>query len=281
MFRTFVRPFWNRVLVGTLHRIEGEQRQFLASPESNRVDVRVIGVLITVAIVLTLQNYFSDLYSLVRLVHSLGVVGFPVQANALRKWALELEHEGIGTCYWAVFSFATYFFIPWLVIRVLFRQRLADFGFKIQGALADWWIYVVFFLFICPLLLWVSTHAHFQRTYPFFKPHPGEHFWSSFWLWEVCYLLQFVGLEFFFRGFMVHGTKHRFGVYTIFVMTVPYCMVHFGKPFLETLAAIIAGVVLGFMSLKTRSIWMGVAIHASVALSMDFLSLWRQGQFDL
>jgi len=38
-------------------------------------------------------------------------------------------------------------------------------------------------------------------------------------------------------------------------------------------------VVLGFMSLKTRSIWMGAAIHMSVALSMDFLSMWRQGLF--
>ena len=36
---------------------------------------------------------------------------------------------------------------------------------------------------------------------------------------------------------------------------------------------------LGFMSLKTRSIWLGAAIHMSVALSMDFLSLWRQHRF--
>ncbi len=43
--------------------------------------------------------------------------------------------------------------------------------------------------------------------------------------------------------------------------------------------AYIAGIVLGFMSLKTRSIWLGAAIHMSVALSMDFLSLWRQHRF--
>jgi hypothetical protein len=33
------------------------------------------------------------------------------------------------------------------------------------------------------------------------------------------------------------------------------------------------------MSLKTRSIWMGAALHVSVALSMDFASLWRKGFF--
>ena len=45
----------------------------------------------------------------------------------------------------------------------------------------------------------------------------------------------------------------------------------------ETFAAIIAGIVLGFMSLKTRSIWLGAAVHVAVALGMDFLSLWHNG----
>jgi hypothetical protein len=31
------------------------------------------------------------------------------------------------------------------------------------------------------------------------------------------------------------------------------------------------------MSLRTRSIWLGAAIHVTVAMSMDFASLWRQG----
>jgi membrane protease YdiL (CAAX protease family) len=54
-------------------------------------------------------------------------------------------------------------------------------------------------------------------------------------------------------------------------------MIHFGKPFPETLAAIIAGIVLGTISLKSRSIWMGVAIHYTVALSMDIAALWQKG----
>ena len=62
-------------------------------------------------------------------------------------------------------------------------------------------------------------------------------------------------------------------------MMVPYCMIHFGKPMPETLAAIAAGIILGFMSLKTRSVWMGAALHVSVALSMDLCALWRSGKF--
>jgi len=35
--------------------------------------------------------------------------------------------------------------------------------------------------------------------------------------------------------------------------------------------------VLGFMSLKTRSVWLGAALHIAVAATMDWLALWRQG----
>jgi membrane protease YdiL (CAAX protease family) len=59
-------------------------------------------------------------------------------------------------------------------------------------------------------------------------------------------------------------------------MVVPYCMIHYGKPMPETLFAIVAGLVLGTLALRTKSIWLGVLIHISVALTMDILSLSHQ-----
>jgi membrane protease YdiL (CAAX protease family) len=97
------------------------------------------------------------------------------------------------------------------------------------------------------------------------------------YIWEAAYICQFFALEFFFRGFMLHGLRHRLGFYAIFVMMVPYCMIHFQKPMPETFGAIAAGAVLGLMSLKTRSIWLGACLHVAVALSMDFLALWHRG----
>jgi membrane protease YdiL (CAAX protease family) len=50
-------------------------------------------------------------------------------------------------------------------------------------------------------------------------------------------------------------------------------MIHFEKPIVETLAALGAGVILGTLAMRTRSIWLGFAIHVSVALTMDLLAL--------
>ncbi len=56
-------------------------------------------------------------------------------------------------------------------------------------------------------------------------------------------------------------------------MVVPYCMIHFGKPYLEACGAMVAGVVLGSLSMRTRSIYAGFLVHGTVAILMDVVSL--------
>ena len=68
------------------------------------------------------------------------------------------------------------------------------------------------------------------------------------------------------------------GSLAIFVMVVPYATVHFTKPFAECMGSIIAGIALGTIALRTRSIWGGAALHATVGLSMDLLALARTGK---
>ena len=160
--------------------------------------------------------------------------------------------------FWVTGSVTTYVLIPSLIIKLVFRERIADYGLNFHGILRSSWLYLVMFLIMVGPLVLVSQTEAFQAKYPFYRLQPGEPFWPRLWIWEAAYTCQFFALEFFFRGFMVHGLRQRFGIYAIFVMTVPYCMIHFGKPMTETLAAIGAGIILGLMSLKTRSIWLSL-----------------------
>jgi hypothetical protein len=64
-------------------------------------------------------------------------------------------------------------------------------------------------------------------------------------------------------------------------MVVPYVMIHFSKPYLEACGAIVAGTVLGSLSMKTGSIWAGFLIHSTVAILMDLLALERQGRLPI
>jgi len=95
--------------------------------------------------------------------------------------------------------------------------------------------------------------------------------------WELMYWMQFLSLEMFFRGWMLGAMRKSIGAAAIFVMAVPYCMIHYGKPYLEANGAIVAGIVLGSLAMHTRSIYAGFLVHVTVAFLMDFLALWKRG----
>ncbi len=180
--------------------------------------------------------------------------------------------------YWSSWTCFFYFVIPACVIKLVWRESLADYGFKLKGSLQGWPIYAVMLCIMMPCVLIVSYGKGFQFTYPFYEP-PRQNFMGKMIIWEIFYVLQFITLEFFFRGFMVHGLKKKLGVYSIFAMVVPYCMIHFGKPLPECMGSIIAGIVLGTLSYRYKSIVLGACMHVCVAISMDFLSLWHKGYF--
>lgn len=179
----------------------------------------------------------------------------------------------VSLIWFASWCFFFYMVLPTFIMRVVFQKSFADFGLKFKGAFLYGRFYIIFMAVMFPLILFAATFPSFQNTYPFYHAPQGSSLWPNILIWECFYFLQFVGTEFFFRGFLIHGLKHRFGFYAVFLSMIPYCMIHFQKPFLEAFGSIIAGFVLGVMSLRTNSVMMGIALHYGVAITMDICSL--------
>ena len=112
----------------------------------------------------------------------------------------------------------------------------------------------------------------FRDKYPLYA---YKDTWSltNLLIFELIYSSQFFAVEFFFRGYLVSGLGRSIGARAILVSMMPYVMIHFHKPLLEALGAIVAGTILGAFALRTRSIWGGLMVHLGVAWSMDFFSL--------
>lgn len=234
------------------------------------MDFRTAGTLLVVALMLTLQQYVFDSGHAHGAADLLAVVLPSRNVAELKRLLTDPATSRIaGLTYWALGQTLIYLVIPALVVKLVFRDSLADYGLKLRGAFGGAWVYLLMYVAIAGPVLWASSEDSFRRTYPFYHVEEGAPFWPRMIYWEALYALQFVALEFFFRGFLLHGCRKRFGAYAIFAMVVPYCMIHFGKPMLETLGAIAAGVILGYMSLRTRSIWLGAALHIAVAWTMD------------
>lgn len=252
---------------------EAEELQRRTLAESWSLDVRTSTVLILAAVLLTLRSYFFQWPDLLRLVEWLEP-----RWPAVRHAVSNENAEFARLAYWAIGQDLLYVAAPVLAIKLVFRERLSDYGLKLKGMFYCGGVYLAMAVLMAPLVGMLSHTARFQAAYPFYQLAPGESLWPRLIVWELLYASQFVALEFFFRGFMVHGTKHRFGAYSVLVMMVPYCMIHFNKPLPETIGAILAGIALGLMSLKTRSIWLGAALHIAVAWSMDGAALLATGR---
>jgi len=245
-------------------------------PAAARADRTACIVLISSAVFLTVRVYFPDILPLDAVLDWLEYVPLTERVSCGDFLRLRENHTITRLSYWVVVQAIAYVLGPALVVKLVLRERLRDYGLKLRGMFSGWLIYLTMFLLMMPLVAVASMSDSFQSQYPFYHLSRGEPLWPRFFIWQLMYAFQFLSLEFFFRGFMIHGAKQRLGAQAILAMTIPYCMIHFQKPLPETLGAIVAGVLLGFMSLKTRSIWLGAALHVGIAWSMDFSALLQK-----
>ncbi len=213
------------------------------------------------------------------------------RAPAYRRWVephLDLRgpHAAVARIwYLAVASVAFRLLLPFACAWLLFGLRPGALGLRARGNAAPsalrplWPLYLALFLGVFPFLVAVADTRAFQATYPFARGivHEGAVRTDLLALCEIAYLLVFVSGEAFWRGLWTFGAERDLGAYGICLMLAPYVCVHYGKPLPETLGAGAAGLVLGWLALKHRSVWLGVATHYAVALSMDLLAIHARG----
>lgn len=166
---------------------------------------------------------------------------------------------------------------PCLIIWLVLRERVRDFGYRVRGITKHAYVYLVLFALMVPIVLAASFLQGFQDKYPMYKQAILG--WDHFAYYQIAYGIQFFGVEAFFRGFLTFGLFKRFGYSALFVMVIPYSMVHFGKPPIEVFAAVPAGLILGYLALKTRSWIFGALLHWSVGLTMDLAAILQAGGF--
>jgi membrane protease YdiL (CAAX protease family) len=236
------------------------------------VDYRPAACLSLVAVILTLHEYYG---------------GRQLYDSVLRPWLRELDANGhtwlktarydelYSYSWWALTRIIGYVLIPLPIWKLLFpKDSLLDMGLRVRGFLSHLWIYGLCLAVVIPTMLIVASQPDFGTYYPFYKGSSRS--WWDLIVWELMYGAQFFALELFFRGWMLGALRRSMGSAAIFVMAVPYCMIHYGKPYLETHGAIVAGIVLGSLAMRTRSIYAGFLVHITVAYAMDLLALWRR-----
>ena len=166
---------------------------------------------------------------------------------------------------------AFYLALP-LLSLILLRLSPAKVGFGL--AHPGRWLRDIglLYLVMLPLVYLASRQAGFQRAYPFFA---FERLGTGNLLLGLG--IRAVGMfawEFICRGYLLFGFERRVGgPAAIAVQTIPFAVMHVGKPGPEAIGSIVAGIVLGIVALRNRSFIPGVILHWSVAATLDIFAL--------
>lgn len=190
-------------------------------------------------------------------------------------------HQGMLPYYFFVASSVlARIILPCLVIWLVFRHRLSDFGYGLKDGIHLWWVYGLLVLGVALVVVfYASTLPAFLRKYPWCKQGviDGTLDAQLLAVYTGVSFIFFVSGEAFWRGFLLFGVAKELGRLSLFFMVMPYVLGHLGKPLPETLGAILAGLVLGGLALHHRSFWLGAISHWLVAMTMDLSALYRRG----
>lgn len=175
--------------------------------------------------------------------------------------------------YWYIGDFLTFFILPVLIIKLIFKEKLVDYGLSTGDFKAGIKITLLFLVLMIPLVWIFSSFPDFVRTYPQLASVRDN--WNTFIIFEIGLLVYVTAWEFVWRGFMLFGLKEKFGYYAIFIQMIPFLILHNGKPAAETFGAIIAGLALGVLAWRTRSVYYCVIAHAGVMFGIDLITTLR------
>ena len=229
-----------------------------------RAWVVLLGVTVSLLAVHYLKNT-TTFYQIICMLETLLGVEGEAWLKAVRSGTFSTLWTHV---WWGGVHYVWFLLVPMAIVRWGFRERVSRYGWQVGDAPRHWKIYAVTVVFFVLFLSWFSFHSSsFAHYYPYYRL--AYRSWFDLLTWETIYMAQFVALEFFFRGFFLQGLRVPFGSMALPVMVTPYMMIHLPKLWPEATGAIVFGLFLGFLALRSRSIWGGVAIHASVALTLD------------
>ena len=160
------------------------------------------------------------------------------------RWASALLYFGI---------------LPILTIIILLRRNPLEFGFRL-GNWRVWGFHVIIFILVGFPILYIAS---------LFTDLEGYYTVQQFDLlkYSLETLVYMFAWEFLFRGFLIFGLKEKLGELSILVQMIPFAILHFGKPEVETISTILVGIYLGYVVYRGNSYWPALIIHLFINIT--------------
>ena len=223
---------------------------------SNNSDLKMVFALLFITVILFIYFYFGSF-------------------SAFEKFFPNVENVD----YWKIIYHNSMSFVLFFCIGIVFSKFVLRNNFKSMGLTKGDWKFGLIMCgiatIIVPLLALSTTLSKDMcATYPLVNFSTfGE--WYYILGYFLSYLLYYIGWEFLFRSIGLFSCEEKCGMLgAIMITTLVSALVHssiagFGKPMVETLSAIPAGLIFGYITSKSKSIWYSLYIHCLVGFLTD------------
>jgi membrane protease YdiL (CAAX protease family) len=165
--------------------------------------------------------------------------------------------------------------LPALIVRFVFRERLADYGVCFGNRVRTMRSFLMCAPGIVLIAYFAARNPSFWKEYPINRnagASPG-----MFALHALTYMMFYIGWEFQFRGFMQHGLQGSMGTANaLLVQIMASVIVHIGKPTGEVYGSIIGGLIWGLLAIRTRSLLSGLLQHALLGILLDWFICYQR-----
>ena len=158
---------------------------------------------------------------------------------------------GLGKEEWE--HLVLYFLVPLGVITWVLKRPWRDYGLTLGRWRAGLCLTALTWLVAAGLI------SFSLRIDPTLRAYYGGNF-----AWNILgtNLLDLVGWEFVFRGFLLFAYARAFGPGpALLLQTVPFALLHIGKPALETYSTLFGGLWLGMVAWRSRSALYPILSH--------------------
>lgn len=180
--------------------------------------------------------------------------------------------------YWKIIYHNTMAFILFFVISIIFIKFILKDKTKFynlqRGDYKFGLIIIGLATLLVPIIALTTTlDKGMTSTYPLINFNSCN--WWQIILYFTSYILYYIGWEYLFRGLLLNVSKEKLGVLgAILLTTLVSAIIHtsigaLGKPMLETLSAIPAGLIFGYIAYKSNSIYYSLYTHALIGILTD------------
>ncbi len=176
--------------------------------------------------------------------------------------------------YHNMMAFVLFFVIGTIFTKFVIKGPVSQFGLNAKNKKAIGAIILIALPIAIICGLSTVLDSEMTSTYPLIN-FAQNYKWYNLLLYFVSYFLYYVGWEYLFRGLLLFSANQKCGALgSILLTTLISALIHtsiggFGKPMIETLSAIPAGLIFGYMALKTKSIYPSLVAHFFIGCFTD------------